>query len=1119
MSHQEKNSSNAYALAPMQQGMLFNSLLSEHSGVDIEQIVFELHEDLNVALFEEAWRGIIQRHEVLRTSFHWEELKTPLQAVHQEVALPFEHNDWRDLTGEEQASRLQELIESERCRGFDFSTPPLMRLVLCQAGRSLFHLVWTFSHALLDGRSFTLVIKEVFAIYEALQQNREPKLPPARPYREYIEWLEQQEFSKSEEYWRSQLQGFTATTPLVIDQLNSDVDASGTDYKEHWLRISEPLTTELLQLAVRHEVTLNTLVQGAWALLLGRYSGETDLVFGVTRAGRKCTVEGADSMVGLFINTLPVRVRLAPESGLISWLQEMREQQIGIREHERTPLIQVQQWSELPNGAPLFESLVVFDRATLDSVLRSQGGAWLNRHFRVIDQTNFPLTLFAYGEPAMLFKISYDQRRLDPDAVARMGTHLETLLESMAADPTQKLGTVQLLPEAERQRVLVDWNRTGQEYPDNCCLHEAIEAQARMTPDAMALVCGEDQLTYRELDMRASQLAKHLRSFKVGPEVFVGVCMEVSLDMMVGLLAVLKAGGAYVPLDPAYPKDRLTFMLKDAQSPVLLTQQKFADLFPGTQAAVVYLENGKFEPAAGNLQCTEARTDRATSDNLAYVLYTSGSTGQPKGVMVTHRNILNFFAGMDQHLKKESGVWLAVTSISFDISVLELFWTLSRGFKVVLQRREENLATATARQIVQHHVTHLQCTPSMAEMLLRDPEARQALRSLRQLLLGGEALSPELARQLHISGEILNMYGPTETTVWSTTHKVNGEKSRVPIGRPLANTEIYILDQQLRPVPIGVPGELFIGGAGVVRGYFERNELTAEKFISNPFKPGSGARLFKTGDRTRYLADGTIEFLGRLDNQVKLRGFRIEPGEIESTLRQHPGVRECVVVVREFAPRDSRLVAYVVPVAESALTASSLRELLKSRLPDYMIPSAFVLLEAFPLTPNGKINRRALPAPERELQPEKVIAPPNSDTEKKLVEIWLAVLGRKQIGIHDNFFEQGGHSLLAMQVVSQVRAVLDKHFSIVQLYQHPTIYTLAKCLTSRSAALAARGMNSGPIRSRRQIRWPRRPIQFRQAVQQTEHARSGRSNENPNTPSACRIPKAMQASPPQSQPD
>jgi amino acid adenylation domain-containing protein len=1096
----------------MQQGMLFNSLLSENSGVDIEQIVFELHEELNVGLFEEAWRRIIQRHESLRTSFHWEEFKTPLQEVHEEVALPFEHNDWQEIPREEQASRLESLINAERYRGFDLTTAPLMRLVLCRSGDGLFHLLWTFSHALLDGRSFTILIKEVFAIYESLLLGREPTLPSVRPYREYITWLEQQKFSESESYWKSELQGFTGTTPLVTGQITHD--ETGTGYREHWLEIPESLTTKLLQLAAEQNVTLSTLVQGAWALLLSGYSDERDVVFGVTRACRKSALEEADSMVGLFINTLPVRVRLAPEGTVTAWLRELREQQIRVREHERTPLVQVQQWSELPGGTHLFESLVVFDRGTLDSVLRTQGGKWLNRHFRVIDQTNFPLTLFAYGEPELRFKLSYNQRRFARDPIARMGTHLQTVLESIVDDPYQKLGTVQMLPLAERRQLLMEWNRTEKDYPANRCLHEVIEAQAQSTPEAIALVCGVEQLTYRELDTRANQVAECLEKLKVGPEVLVGVCMEVSLDMVTALLGVLKAGGAYVPLDPTYPKDRLTFMLEDARSPVLLTQQKFAEMFSSAQASIVYLEKGVIDHAVRNAPLTESRNIKATSTNLAYVLYTSGSTGQPKGVMVTHRNILNFFAGMDQHLKQERGVWLAVTSISFDISVLELFWTLARGFKVVLQRREENLTGAIARHITQHNVTHLQCTPSMAEMLVKDAESRQALRSLQQLLLGGEALAPELTKQLQISGEILNMYGPTETTVWSTTYKVNGEENRMSIGRPLANTQIYILDQQGEPVPIGVPGELHIGGAGVVRGYFEREELTAAKFIPNPFTSEPGARLFKTGDRARYLADGNIEFLGRLDQQVKLRGFRIELGEIESTLRQHPAVRECVVVVREFAPRDNRLIAYVVSQPDSALTTRSLRELVKQRLPDYMIPSAFVLLKAFPLTPNGKINRRALPAPEEELTTTAITASPRSDTEKKLVEIWLGVLGRKEIGIHDNFFEQGGHSLLAMQVVSQVRAALDNCFSIVKLYQHPTIYTLAKYLSTKSGTCADRKIDSDEAKTRKSIRWPRRPIKFRTSNRQSKLTQFSRTNANPKPPSGFHTPKAMQASSP-----
>ncbi|MDB6122751.1 MAG: Non-ribosomal peptide synthetase component [Pedosphaera sp.] len=1115
----QQYTSETYALAPMQQGMLFNRLLAEHSGVDIEQIVFELREDLKESAFETAWRRIIRRHKIFRTSFHWEGLERPVQKVHEEVPFPFEYKDWRNSSTAEQTSRFEALLKAERRRGFDLGTPPLMRLVLCRLGQSQFRLVWTFDHTLIDGRSFTLVIKEVFAIYESLRQGREPELEPVRPYCDYIKWLEQQNSSKSEGYWRSLLEGVTAPTALVIDQMINEVTANEPNYGEHFLRILKPLTAELQQFATSHKVTLNTLVQGAWALLLSRYSGETDVVFGATRAGRKSTIEGADSMIGLFINTLPVRVRLEPETSLLPWLQELRAQQLKIRDHEHTPLVQVQQWSQVPNGTPLFESLVVFERGTLDSVLRAQGGAWLNRHFRVVDQTNYPLTLFAYEAEELTFKISYDRRRLGADAVARLATHLETLLGGMVTNPHQKLSTIPLLPAAERQQLLVEWNRTGRDYLTDCCLREALEARVPITPEAIALVCGDEQLTYRELDARANRLAQCLRSFGVGPEVLVGVCLEVSLEMIIALVAVLKAGGAYVPLDPAYPKERLTFMLEDSRSPVLLTQHKFKDMFPGSNARIICLDNGEAEPEIRQPESVEVPGNKATPDNLAYVLYTSGSTGQPKGVMVTHRNILNFFAGMDQCLGKKSGVWLAVTSISFDISVLELFWTLTRGFKVVLQRREENLVTAIARQITTHAVTHLQCTPSMAEMLVRDGAARQALHSLKQLLLGGEALSPELVKQLDIPGEILNMYGPTETTIWSIVHKLNRREDRIPIGRPIANTEIYILDAHLQPMPIGVPGELFIGGVGVVRGYFERKELTAEKFIANPFKSPPHARLFKTGDRARYLADGSIEFLGRLDYQVKLRGFRIELGEIESTLRQHPDVRECVVAVREFAPRDTRLVAYVVALARSAGTIRSLREFLKQKLPDYMLPSAFVLLDTFPLTPNGKINRRALPAPERELQPEAVVAPPRSTTEKILAQIWLGVLGRKEIGIHDNFFEQGGHSLLAMQAVSQMQVALKINLSIVQLYQHPTIHTLARFLSRPATMRQSSKIDPGRTTPGKQVWWPRRNSQLRPPVQRAGHNQACRSNGNPKTPSLCPPPEAITASSRPSQPD
>ncbi len=1076
-----------YRATPFQQGMLFNRVLAKNTGVDIEQIVFDMREDLDVPAFKSAWKRIMERHEVFRSSFHWEELEEPIVKVQAQVPLPFAYHDWRKLPPTEQEAQLDCLMQTERCLGFDLAAAPLMRLTLCQLESRRFQMIWTFEHLLLDGRSFTLVIKEVFRIYESLRNGHEQELTAVRPYRDYVEWLEDQNFSKAETYWRSLLKGFTAPTPIVADQPRLIAGSAG--YGEHFGQLSVRQTQELKDLATAKGITLNTLVQGAWALLLSRHSGEEDIVFGATRAGRKSTIAGAESMVGLFINTTPVRLRVRPEMSLIQWLQEVREQQFQIRNYERTPLRMIQEWSQVPKGTLLFDSLVVFERSSLNAVLRAEGGAWLNRHFRVIDQTNYPVTLFAYGEPALLLKLSHDEGRMGKDEAARISSHLETLLSGMPANLEKKLGDIYMLPAAEREQVLVEWNHTEKPYPAASCLHEVIAAQSRKTPKATALVCGDRELSYQQVYAYANRVADRLQKLGVGPEVLVGVCMDVSVETVAVLLGVLKAGGAYVPLDPDYPKERLVFMLQDSQAAVLLTQSKYADAFADAKTTLVCLDEGSGHWSLEREEPLINPPSKAVSDNLAYVLYTSGSTGQPKGVMVTHRNILNFFAGMDERLGTEPGVWLAVTTISFDISVLELFWTLARGFKVVLQRRGVNLVGEMAQQIRRHGVTHLQCTPSMAEMFVREPEAREALCSLQQLLLGGEALSPELVRNLDIPGKLLNMYGPTETTVWSTTCEVDKKAKQISIGRPIANTEVYILDKNLQPTGIGVPGELFIGGAGVARGYWRRDELTQEKFVPHPFRHQPGARLYKTGDRARFLGDGTIQYIGRLDQQVKVRGFRIELGEIEATLRQHADISEVVADLKGTTASNIRLTAYIVPVKKPGPDLAGMREWLRRRLPEHMVPSNFVLLDKLPHTPNGKIDRQALLALEVESRASEGSIPPRSDIEARLAEIWCRVLDLQQIGIHDNFFECGGHSLLAMKATAEVRANLDKKASLVQLYQHPTIYGLAQDLSpQRGTRQVSRKLPILP-RTRRQFRWPRKSIQAPASVQSPTDSR------------------------------
>ncbi len=571
---------------------------------------------------------------------------------------------------------------------------------------------------------------------------------------------------------------------------------------------------------------------------------------------------------------------------------------------------------------------------------------------------------------------------------------------------------------------------------------KAFERQATLTPDAIALVSAGRRLTFRELDQISNQLAHHLLHIGVGPEMLTGIAIERSVEMMVGLLAILKAGGAYVPIDPSFPAQRISLMIEDSQAPVILATENTKARLPRTTSRIVSIDGDAGEIAKYPVDPLPASS--VNEKNLAYVIYTSGSTGKPKGVMIEHRNVLNFFAGMDEVIAPDPGIWLAVTSISFDISVLELFWTLARGFQVVLHGNE---GTQTIPAEIRNlGVTHMQCTPSLAQMIAVHPDGLAALGGLKKLLLGGEALPLSLARRLRqvFQGELYNMYGPTETTIWSTTSLIDKDPNSISIGKPILNTQIYVLDSMLQPVAPGETGDLFIGGEGVVRGYWQRPELTAERFLDDPFLPGN--RIYRTGDIARFLHGGNLEFLGRADFQVKLRGFRIEIGEIETVLESQENVAQAVVAACEFKSRgkteDKRLVAYVVPKAGADLEIADLRTALAAVLPEYMVPSNFVVLDALPLTANGKIDRHALPMPAAE-EPELVTELPRTELEQKIAHAWKEALGVEQVGLHRNFFDLGAHSLMVAEVHMQLQHTLGREISLVDLFQFPTVSALA----------------------------------------------------------------------------
>ncbi|MGH7993803.1 MAG: non-ribosomal peptide synthetase, partial [Limisphaerales bacterium] len=774
-----------------------------------------------------------------------------------------------------------------------------------------------------------------------------------------------------------------APTPLgVAHTPNPKVEAIRGEQE---IGVSESVTVVLKSLARKNGFTPNTLLQGAWALLLSRYGREEDVVFGAIRACRRSNVAGAGAIVGLLINTVPVRVRVAPEMPLVSWLQTLRAEWNALRDFEHTPLANIQSWSDLPsrNHSGLFETIFNYQDPSWEAALRAQGGKWAKREFGICSQSNYPLVVDAYGGAALLIKILYHRNRFDDETIARMLGHFKTLLESMAACPEEGVGQLPMLTEVEREQLLANWNDTTAEFPRDKCVHQLFEEQVRRTPNALAVADIKRQLSYAELNERADSLAVDLRKLGVGPDNCVGVCLERSVEMVAAKLAVWKAGGAYVPLDPSYPAERLRFMLEDAQMAVLLTQMSLArnlqfeipnlKLLCVDQPSRERFGSAGEDGQADSTPHSALRTTR--SNNLAYVIYTSGSTGRPKGVGIEHRSLVNLITWHQRTYQvAPADRATQIATPAFDASVWELWPYLTAGASVHLPDEETRFSSGKlSRWLTEKKITLAFVPTPIAEAMLAEPWPDGCV--LRALLTGGDKLHRPPGENLPCV--LCNHYGPTENTVvttWTPVPPMEESAGPPPIGRPVANTQVYILDPNLQPVPIGVPGELHIGGTSLARGYHNRPGLTAERFISNPFVAGVQAsadlaadadklklelqpRLYKTGDLVRRRSDGQIEFLGRLDHQIKIRGQRIELGEIETALARHPGVREAVVVPRENGNGETCLAAYLVPKDHTALPAEELRQFLKQTLPEAMVPRAFMRLDALPLTPNGKVDR------------------------------------------------------------------------------------------------------------------------------------------------------------------
>ena len=1041
----------SFPLSPLQQGMLYHNLTGDCTGVDIEQVLGTLRETIDVAAFEYAWQQVVSRHEILRTGFHWKGAVEPVQEVRGAAKLPFHVEDWSDLTVDEREKAFATWLEADRLQGFDIAHPPLARVAMFRVADAEWKMVWTVHHLLLDARGMVLVLKEVFGLYEAALRGEELPLPSLKSYREHVDCVLKQDGAAAEKFWRETLKGFTAATPLVVAHANTNGIHSEAG-SEHSTSLDETTTRVLNSIATQNGLTLNTLVQGAWALLWHRYSGESDIVFGAVRAGRRSTVEDADSIVGLFINTIPVRTRYTPDAQLLPWLTELRQQWVGLRPYEHTALADVQGWSDVPRDQPLFETLFNFHPQKWDAPLRQEGGPWLQREFALRSRPSYPLTLDACGGDALELKLIYDRRRFEDTTVLRMLGHLRTLLEAIAHNPNRTLGQLPMLTASEREQLLVEWNRTDADFPSDKSVHELFSEQAKRTPDALAIADQNTQLSYRELDERSTHLALALQARGIGADACVAACFERSVEMIVAWLGVLKSGAAYLPLDPHTPEERIAFMVKEVTAPVLL-------IGPGlTRPEIPEGQTLTLSEATGNSQSVTSsqHATRNTSD-LAYIIFTSGSTGTPKAVAIEHRSLTNLVVWHQRTYQVTAEDRATqVANPAFDASGWEVWPYLTAGASIHIADDETiRWPSKLVAWLVEQKISLTFLPTPLAEATFAEdwPAGCQ----LRAVLTGGDALHTRPPETFPCP--LVNHYGPTENTVVATSVPMDLiGTSTPPIGRPINNTQVYVLDGQLQPVPIGVPGELHIGGDGLARGYVNQPALTAEKFISNPFAPNSSARLYKTGDLVRWRADGQLEFLGRMDCQIKVRGHRIEPGEIEAFLMSHPAVVEAAVIGGK-----AGLTAFIVQ--RSPTQAQSLREFLKMHLPDYMVPVSFDFVEALPRTPNGKVDRKALAA--RALsEPEEAFVAPRNETETTVAGIWSEVLAVNRIGIHDNFFHIGGHSLLASRVVSRVRDVFGRDVPLKSLFDAPTLSAFAEKISSariENASLILRRARNGMV--------------------------------------------------------
>jgi amino acid adenylation domain-containing protein len=1024
-----------YPLGTLQEGMLFHNLYEGDASAYLVQFHCDLLGNFSRDIFTESWSYLMQKHSVLRTSFFTYGLEIPVQCVYEDIDLPIVELDFSMHAAAEMDALFLEFLTEDAKNGFEMENAPLFRITLIKCNENCIRMVLTNHHILWDGWSLSQLINSFMHCYIALNEGQSLPSIEDDNYGDHIRRVAAHNESRALLFWKEYLAELEAPSylPFIQDASKRNKVFGDTD---EIFRFSERLTKSIESYAEKNHLTVNTIFQGAWSYLLSIYTGQKQVVFGATISGRDSDVDGIENKVGMYINTIPVTANIDKEIETSNWLKNIQQEHTEARtEFGELSLTSIEAQSNVKGL--LFDTILVFENYPVNLPASNISSGFEITNLTVEENTNYDLSLiFFYSDGDLHLRLMYNDQLLAQDTVEMIQSHMLTVLDSMTS-VAERLDDLTYMTKQEEQRLVQKFNQTTKQFSDKELLLNLFDKQVTLNPEAVALLFEDQKLTYTQLDQFSNQVANGLLDNGLKKGGLVPICLERSLEMIVGILGVIKAGGAYVPVDPNYPEERLKFIMKDIKAETIITKTNLSLVYGIDKNLSVFYLDDVFQ--------LDYSIDRPLvdikADDLAYVIYTSGTTGNPKGVMIQHAALHNFICSMADDLSATPNLsMLSVTTFMFDMSILEFFLPISCGGSLILANQEQTMNPEKLTQLISETApSHMQTTPSRWQMLL-DIDWNNSDDIM--IISGGEAISDALKNNLaRISkdGYLWNFYGPTETTIWSVITKISAETPNT-IGKPIANTQIYILSKELALNPVGVAGELYIGGSGLSKGYLHRQELTNERFISSPFN--SEEKIYKTGDLACWMSNGTLQYLGRNDDQVKLRGYRIELGEIETNLEQFPEIRNAVVLAKTDTNNYQRLVAYIIP--ETEIIKADLQSKLKTKLPDYMIPSVFIELKDFPLTNNGKINRRGFPEPSTSDFEFNQYVAPTTELEIFLVNTLEKLLDVKPIGVKDDFFALGGHSLLAIRLVSAIRREFHINITVRSVFDYPTVETLAE---------------------------------------------------------------------------